>query len=325
MSKVNKKIINTAQQVITTEILALKKLLISINLSFCQAVNLIANTKGRIVCCGVGKSAKILEKISSTFSSIGISSFTLDPTDAGHGSLGAIQKKDILLIASFSGNSSELNHILEYAEKNKVKIVGISSNNKSNLISASNIKIIMPNVTEAGNKNLNMIPTSSSLNLLAIGDCLAISVAYKKKFTKKDFGAIHPSGTLGKNLSQVSKIMLKGKNIPKVNENSSIQDVVLKISSGGLGCVVVLNKAKNVNGIITNGDTNRAIKKFKNIFLKKAKDIMSKRPKTISTKFLVVDALKIMNKKKITVLIVTKNKKPYGIIHMHNILSFFGS
>jgi arabinose-5-phosphate isomerase len=218
-----------------------------------------------------------------------------------------------------------LNHILEYAEKNKVKIVGISSNNKSNLISASNIKIIMPNVTEAGNKNLNMIPTSSSLNLLAIGDCLAISVAYKKKFTKKDFGAIHPSGTLGKNLSQVSKIMLKGKNIPKVNENSSIQDVVLKISSGGLGCVVVLNKAKNVNGIITNGDTNRAIKKFKNIFLKKAKDIMSKRPKTISTKFLVVDALKIMNKKKITVLIVTKNKKPYGIIHMHNILSFLGS
>jgi arabinose-5-phosphate isomerase len=325
MSKVNKKIINTAKQVITTEILALKKLLISINLSFCQAVNLIANTKGRIVCCGVGKSAKILEKISSTFSSIGISSFTLDPTDAGHGSLGAIQKKDILLIASFSGNSSELNHILEYAEKNKVKIVGISSNNKSNLISASNIKIIMPNVTEAGNKNLNMIPTSSSLNLLAIGDCLAISVAYKKKFTKKDFGAIHPSGTLGKNLSQVSKIMLKGKNIPKVNENSSIQDVVLKISSGGLGCVVVLNKAKNVNGIITNGDTNRAIKKFKNIFLKKAKDIMSKRPKTISTKFLVVDALKIMNKKKITVLIVTKNKKPYGIIHMHNILSFLGS
>ena len=325
MSKVNKKIINTAKQVITTEILALKKLLISINLSFCQAVNLIANTKGRIVCCGVGKSAKILEKISSTFSSIGISSFTLDPTDAGHGSLGAIQKKDILLIASFSGNSSELNHILEYAEKNKVKIVGISSNNKSNLISASNIKIIMPNVTEAGNKNLNMIPTSSSLNLLAIGDCLAISVAYKKKFTKKDFGAIHPSGTLGKNLSQVSKIMLKGKNIPKVNENSSIQDVVLKISSGGLGCVVVLNKAKNVNGIITNGDTNRAIKKFKNIFLKKAKDIMSKRPKTISTKFLVVDALKIMNKKKITVLIVTKNKKPHGIIHMHNILSFLGS
>ena len=325
MSKVNKKIINTAKQVITTEILALKKLLISINLSFCQAVNLITNTKGRIVCCGVGKSAKILEKISSTFSSIGISSFTLDPTDAGHGSLGEIQKKDILLIASFSGNSSELNHILEYAEKNKVKIVGISSNNKSNLISASNIKIIMPNVTEAGNKNLNMIPTSSSLNLLAIGDCLAISVACKKKFTKKDFGAIHPSGTLGKNLSQVSKIMLKGKNIPKVNENSSIQDVVLKISSGGLGCVVVLNKAKNVNGIITNGDTNRAIKKFKNIFLKKAKDIMSKRPKTISTKFLVVDALKIMNKKKITVLIVTKNKKPHGIIHMHNILSFLGS
>ena len=188
MSMDNKKIIDSAKQVIAIEILALKKLLGSIDTSFCQAVNTIANAKGRIVCCGVGKSAKILEKISSTFSSIGISSFTLDPTDAGHGSLGALQKKDILLVASFSGNSSELNHILEYAEKNKVKIVGISSNNKSNLISASNIKIIMPNVTEAGNKNLNMIPTSSSLNLLAIGDCLAISVAYKKKFTKLSMG-----------------------------------------------------------------------------------------------------------------------------------------
>jgi arabinose-5-phosphate isomerase len=325
MSKDNKKIIDSAKQVIATEILALKKLLGSIDTSFCQAVNAIANAKGKIVCCGVGKSAKILEKISSTFSSIGISSFTLDPTDAGHGSLGALQKKDILLVASFSGNSSELNHILEYAKKNKIKVMGISSNNQSNLMRSSNIKMLMPSVIEAGNKNLNMIPTSSSLNLLAIGDCLAISVASKKKFSKKNFGAIHPSGSLGKNLSEVSKIMLKGKNIPILNENSSVQNVVLKISSGGLGCVVVLDKKKNVSGMITNGDMNRAIKKFKNIFLKKAGNIMSKKPKTISTKILVVDALKIMNKKKITTLIVTKNKKPYGIVHMHDILSFLGS
>ena len=321
----NRKIIHSAKQVIAKEILALKKLLGSIDTSFCQAVNIITNTKGRIVCCGVGKSAKILEKISSTFSSIGISSFTLDPTDAGHGSLGALQKKDILIIASFSGNSSELNHILEYAKENKIKVIGISSNNQSNLMKGSNVKILMPSVIEAGNKNLNMIPTSSSLNLLAIGDCLAISIASEKNFNKRDFGAIHPSGSLGKNLSEVSKIMLKGKKIPTVYENSSIQDVVLKISSGGLGCVVVLDKKKNVRGIVTNGDMNRTIKKFKNIFLKKAVDIMSKKPKTISTKVLVVNALEIMNKKKITALIVTKNKKPHGIVHMHDILTFLGS
>jgi arabinose-5-phosphate isomerase len=322
---VNKKIIYSAKQVISTEILALKKLLGSIDASFCQAVNVITNTKGRIVCCGVGKSAKILEKISSTFSSIGISGFTLDPTDAGHGSLGALKKKDILLMASFSGNSYELNHVLEYAKKNKIKIIGISSNKQSNLMKTSDIKILMPSVIEAGNKNLNMIPTSSSLNLLAIGDCLAISVAGEKKFSKKDFGAIHPSGSLGKNLSEVSKIMIKGKNIPTVDKDSSIQDVVIKISSGGLGCVVVTDKKKNMYGFITDGDINRAIKKFKNIFFKRAGDIMSKKPKIISTKILVVDALKIMNEQKITVLIVTKSKKPYGIVHMHDILSFLGS
>ena len=321
----NKSIINIANKVIGTEIEGLKKLSKSINISFAQAVNTINNSKGRIVCCGVGKSAKILEKISSTLSSIGIASFTLDPTDAGHGSLGAICKGDVLIIASFSGNSSELNSILGYAKKNKIKIIGISSNLKSNLIKLSNVKILIPKVAEAGNKHLNMIPTSSSINLLALGDCMAIALATKNKFDKKEFGKLHPSGSIGKNLSDISQIMIARKSIPFVHEDSSLQKTVIKISSGRLGGVVVTNKRKQVCGFISDGDINRAIKKFKNIFLKKSKDIMTKKPTYISNTCMVTEALAIMNRKKITILLVAKNKKLYGLVHMHDILSFLNS
>lgn len=320
----NKKIKKTATSVINTEILALIKLKKSINNSFCKAISLISKTKGRIICCGVGKSAKILEKISSTLSSIGISSFTLDPTDAGHGSLGAIQKHDTLIIASFSGNSTELSNILKFTKKNSIKTIGISSNKNSNLMKLSKVKILMPRVKEAGNEDLDMIPTSSSTNLLALGDCLAITLATKKKFDKKEFSKLHPSGTLGKNLSEVSEIMIAKNKVPIVSRKSSIQKIVMKISSGKLGCAVVVDN-KKISGFISDGDMSRAIKKYKNIFSKNAEDIMSKTPMTISSNCLIIDALKIMNKNKITALVVGGKNKILGLVHMHNVLSFLNS
>ena len=170
-----------------------------------------------------------------------------------------------------------------------------------------------------------MIPTSSSINLLALGDCMAIALATKNKFDKKKFGKFHPSGSIGKNLSDISQIMITKKNIPLVSEDSSLQKTVMKISSGRLGCVIVTNKKKQVCGFISDGDINRAIKKFKNIFLKKSKDIMSKKPTYISNTCMVTEALEIMNRKKITVLLVTKNKKLHGLVHMHDVLSFLNS
>ena len=321
----NKKIINTAKNVIKTEITALKKLQNTIDNSFCKAINLIAKSKGRIICCGVGKSAKILEKISSTLSSVGISSFTLDPTDANHGSLGAIKKKDILLIASFSGNSSELNNILKYAKKNSIKIIGISSNANSTLINYSKIKILMPKIKEAGNNNLNMIPTSSSTNLLALGDSIAITLAIKNNFNRNNFGKLHPSGALGKNLTEISEIMITGNKIPFIKQNSSIKNVVTKISNGKLGCAIVVNNSKKICGFVSDGDMSRAIKKYKDIFSKTAKDIMSKKPKIIPGNFLIADALNLMNREKITALIIAKKKKILGLVHMHNILSYLKS
>ena len=318
------KLITSARKVISAEIVALKKLSQSIDSSFIKTIDLLHKVKGRVICCGVGKSAKILEKISSTLSSIGISSFTLDPTDAGHGSLGAIKKNDILMIASFSGNSSELANIIKYAKKLSVKIIGISSNKQSNLIQSSNIKIIMPKVKEAGNQELDMIPTSSSINLLSLGDCIAICLAERKKFNKRNFGAFHPSGSLGKNLSTVEEIMITGKNLPIVEEKTPIKNTVLTISSKRLGCAIVV-KNKKVTGFVSDGDMSRGIKKFSNIFQKKTKDIMSKKPLSISKNCLIVDALRLMNEKKITALIILEKKKLKGVIHMHNILSFMNS
>jgi len=291
------KLITSARKVISAEIVALKKLSQSIDASFIKTIDLLHKVKGRVICCGVGKSAKILEKISSTLSSIGISSFTLDPTDAGHGSLGAIKKNDILMIASFSGNSSELGNIIKYAKKLSVKIIGISSNQQSNLIQSSNIKIIMPKVKEAGNQELDMIPTSSSINLLSLGDCIAICLAERKKFNKRNFGAFHPSGSLGKNLSTVEEIMITGKNLPIVEETTPIKNTVLTISTKRLGCAIVV-KNKKVTGFLSDGDMSRGIKKYSNIFQKKTKDIMSKKPLSISKDCLIIDALKLMNEKK---------------------------
>jgi len=178
---------------------------------------------------------------------------------------------------------------------------------------------------EAGNKNLDMIPTSSSTNLLALGDCLAISLASRNNFNKKKFGSLHPSGLLGKNLAEISEIMITGSKIPIVKKNSKLKDVVLKISSGQLGCVIVTDKSRKIAGFISNGDMSRAIKKYQDIFKKKASDIMSNKPKTITKNCLIIDALNIMNNEKITVLIVSKNRKILGLVHLHDILSFLNS
>lgn len=323
--KINKnKFIQSARGVILSEIAALKKLSGSIDTSFAEAINLLYNVKGRVICCGVGKSAKILEKISSTLSSIGTSSFTLDPTDAGHGSLGAVKKNDILIIASFSGNSSELSSILKFAKKLSIKIIGISSNPNSNLIKSSKVKIIMPQVKEAGKNELDMIPTSSSINLLSLGDCIAIVLAERKKFNKKNFGSLHPSGSLGKNLSLIREIMVTGKNIPLVQENTPVKNVVLTIGSKRLGCAIVTS-GKIIKGFISDGDMNRAIKKYPDFFEKKAKDIMSKKPLSVSQNCLIINGLKLMNQKKITVLLVVNKKKLVGITHLHDVLTFLNS
>ena len=193
-----------AQKVIDLEIKALKKLKSSIDNSFNEAVRVITKCQSKIILCGVGKSGLIAAKIAATLSSVGTPSFSLSANDCSHGDLGSISKKDVLILISYSGSTEELKNIIKYANRNKITLIGIMSKKNSILYKASDIKLLIPEVTEAG---LGIVPTSSTINQLSIGDALAVATLDKKKINKQDFKKYHPSGNLGAKLKTVEEIM----------------------------------------------------------------------------------------------------------------------
>tara|TARA_B100000963_G_scaffold186121_1_gene161835 strand:+ start:2697 stop:3671 length:975 start_codon:yes stop_codon:yes gene_type:complete len=320
--KSEKQIVNFGKKIIKEEIVSIQKVQKSLNLSFAKAVNLINNTKGNIVFTGVGKSKLILEKTCGTFSSLGISSYILDANQASHGGLGSLQKNDTLVIASNSGNTNELISIFKFAKKYKIKIIGISSNSKSQLFKNSDINIIYPKIKEAGDKNFSLVPTSSTTILTCIGDALAITVAKKRKFKISKFGEHHPHGSIGKSLTPIKELLITGNKIPYVNRDTFFSKILTAISSKRLGCVIVKEKKTKKLSIITDGDTARAASKFSNLQRLKAKDIMTKNPTFVDEKILAPEALALMNKKRITVLLVRSKGKFKGVVNIHSILQF---
>ncbi len=314
-------ILNFGKKIIKEEILSIQKIQKSLNLNFSKAVNLICNTKGNIVFSGVGKSKLILEKTCGTFSSLGISSYVLDANQASHGGLGSLQKNDTLVIASNSGNTNELVAIFKYAKKYKIKIIGISSNSKSQLSKNANINIIYPKIKEAGDKNFSLVPTSSTTILTCIGDALAITVAKKRNFKISMFGEHHPHGSIGKSLTPIKDLLITGNKIPYVHKDAIFSKILSAISSKRLGCVLVKGK-KNKLSIITDGDTARAASKFSNIQYLRATNIMTKNPTFVDEMILAPEALEIMNKKRITILLVRSKGKFKGLISIHSIIEF---
>ena len=310
-----------AKNVIELEIQALKKLKNSINDSFNQAVRTIVKCQSKIIFCGVGKSSKISAKLSSTFSSIGSPSFTLSAGDASHGDLGSISKKDVLILISYSGETNELKNIIQYAKRNKIILIGIVSKKNSILYKASDIKLYIPEVKEAGH---GIVPTSSTTTQLAMGDALAIASMEFKKFGRLDFKKFHPSGSLGAKLKTVEDLMVTGDKIPFINENEKMKSALKIMSSKKLGILIIRNKRNLTIGIVTDGDLKRAMQKNKDIQNLTVKNIMTKNPMSIDRNELAAKALNLMNsKKKITSLCVynKSNKlKTIGIIHIHNIL-----
>ena len=322
--KSEKQILSFGKKLIKEEINALLKVQKNLNINFSKAVNLINNTKGNIVFTGVGKSKLILEKTCGTFSSLGISSYVLDANQASHGSLGNLQKNDTLIIASNSGNTNELITILKFAKKYKIKIIGISSNSKSQLFKNSDINIIYPKVKEIGDINFKLVPTSSTTALTGIGDALAISVAKLRGFKIKEFGETHPSGSIGKALTPIKDLLITGKNIPFINSKDSFSKILSVIASKRLGCALVRDKSSKKISIVTDGDCSRAAAKYKNLSLIKAEDIMTRNPNFINEMSFVPDALSAMNKKRITVLLVKSKGKFKGLVSIHTILEFLG-
>ena len=309
-----------AKDVIDLEIIALKKLKKSINNSFDKAVNVISKCQSKVIICGVGKSGLIGAKIAATLSSVGTPSFSLSANDCSHGDLGSISKKDILILISYSGSTEELKNIIKYANRNKITLIGIMSKKNSLLYKASDIKILTPEVTEAG---LGIVPTSSTINQLSIGDALAVATLKKKKISKKDFKKFHPSGNLGAKLKTVEDLMLTKNNIPFINENSNMKNALKIITNKKLGTLIVINKKGITKGIITDGQIRRMSQKNENLHKLKVKEIMTRNPLKVDKETLGVKALSIMNENKITSLCVydnLKKNKTIGIVHIHNII-----
>jgi len=320
----NKDYIKLARKSAAKQISELKKINKVFNSSFSKAVESIYNCKGKVICSGVGKSGLIGRKISATLSSVGVSSFFLNPSEANHGDLGQIDKKDILLVFSYSGNTVELSNMLKYANRYNIKVIGIASNANSILLKASDIKILIPKVQEAD--PTGMVPTSSTSITLLLGDCLAVALMNKIKFSKERFKVFHPGGNIGQTLLLVKDIMVSGSKIPKVKITSNIKEASSKITKFKLGLAIVMKK-NIVAGILTDGDARRSLRY--NHKSQSLSNIMTPNPLFISENSTASKALAIMNKKKITSLLVTsekdlnrKNKKIIGIVHIHSLLQF---
>ncbi len=314
-----KKFILTAKDVINLEIKALQKLKKNINNSFNEAVVQISKCQSKVILCGVGKSGLIASKIAATLASVGTPSFSISASEASHGDLGMISKKDILILISNSGETKELKNIIQYANRNKILLIGIVSKKDSILYRASDIKLLIPIVKEAA----GIVPTSSTTSQLALGDALAISTMKYKKFGKLDFKKLHPSGSLGAQLKTVEDIMIKGNKIPFVRENLRMSIALKILSEKKLGILVVRDKSKKTIGIVTDGNIRRVSQKNSDFHNLLVKEIMTKKPVSVDKNELAAKALSIMNNRKITSLVVFEQKKPYitiGVVHVHTIL-----
>ena len=313
-----------AKKTVQTELPALKKLSASFDRSsqFSKAVNLISKIKGKCLVVGVGKSYLVGLKVAATLSSLGTPSVAFSANDLQHGGLGAIQKNhDALLVFSVSGESAELNSILRYANRHNVSVIGVSCKSFSMLLRYSTIKILLPKVIEAGH---SLAPTSSSLNFLSWGDSLAIACMRRKKWTNNKFIITHPSGSLATALVQVKDIMAKGKEIPLISSNKTVRAAIAEMSKKKLGLVCCREKNRKIN-ILTDGDIRRH---SNNLYKKTISKVSSKNPAWISDDATALSAIEKMNSKKITALLVARNKDinkkikdVVGVIHLHHCLS----
>ena len=315
MAKTN--YIKIAKKSAGIQISELKKVNKVFNKSFAKAADALVNCKGKVICAGVGKSGLIARKVSATLSSIGVSSFFCDPGTARHGDMGQIQKKDVLLIFSYSGNSEELSDMLNFANRFGIRVIGVASSKDSILLKASDIKLLLPKVKEADITSL--VPTSSTTITLVLGDALCAAIQHKKRFSKEIFKRYHKGGRLGRTLLLVKDIMVTGKKIPIIDRNKTIEQAVKVISSKKLGLVLVTKKGK-VFSICTDGDARRGLGHYSE--KDKIEKIATRNPLKIDEDTTAHRALAIMNQKKITSLIVSsKSGKVKGICHIHNLLS----
>ena len=272
--------------------------------------------KGKVVFSGVGKSGNIGAKLASTFSSLGTPSFFMHPVEARHGDLGMLDKHDILLLISYSGEAIELLPVIDFAKRFGNKIISISKNENSTLAKNSDIPLILPNLGEAG--SFGIAPTISSTNTLALGDALAMALLSYRGFSKEQFKILHPGGALGRGLSLIFDIMHRKIPIVKVSDN--MQNALIEMTKFGFGCVGVINSKTELVGIITDGDLRRRMSP--DLLTKRTIEVMTANPISVSKNITASELLRTMEEKKITnVFVVNEDNEPIGLVHIHDLLT----
>ena len=314
----NSKSVEISSQVIDIQIDAINKLKKSINKDFDEIIAHLSKIKGRIIVTGIGKSAIIGMKISSTLNSTGSPSIFMHGSDALHGDLGTITKDDTLIYLSKSGNNSDTIELINNLNKRKIDVIAITANKDSYLAKKSKFTIYMPIEKEACPNNL--APTTSSGIQLLVGDMISICLMTLNEFDEKSFAKFHPAGTLGKKLTTTTGDLINFENKPEVKINSKFSDAINEISSKMLGATAVLKNEKIV-GIITDGDVRRILEKYDDPLNVPLSKIIKKAPMTVKHSLLAIDALQIMNDNKITNLVVTKKEKYLGMLHIHDIIN----
>ena len=314
-------IIQKGKEIIRIEAEAVANLSESINDQFVKAINTISESKGRVVLTGMGKSGLIARKIVATLNSTGTAAIYLHPTDALHGDLGMVRKEDVVILISKSGNTEEIANLLPMLKRLGVKMIAMCGSESSRIAKECDIFLNISVKEEACPYDL--APTASTTATLAMGDALSVVLLQTRNFTIEDFAFLHPGGSLGKRLSlKISEIMIKDERVPIVEEDASLKDVIIEITSKRLGTTCVVNSSGVLTGIITDGDLRRLLEKTLEIKNLIAKDIMTRKPKVLKENYLASFALQQMENYKITSLIITGDgNKPIGIVHLHDLIN----
>ena len=307
-----------ARKVLQTEAAAVLALVDRVDQRFAQAVTLICQCKGRVIVTGMGKSGIVCRKLAATFASTGTPAFFLHPAEAVHGDLGVIQADDVVIAMSYSGETEELTRVLETLKRIGAPLIAFTGDVKSTLAQAANVALDCSVSEEAC--PMNLVPTASTTAALALGDALAMSVLVEKGFKPEDFANLHPGGKLGKKLKRVEQLMSAGDALPVVQLHAAMRDVIYEMSRKKLGMTTVVEKDGRLAGIITDGDLRRKMATTPNILDLAARDVMTINPVAIPHTTLAVEALALMEQRKITsIVVIDAERRVEGVVHLHDL------
>jgi len=315
--------LDTARKVVQTELEALQGLLKRLagadGKSFEQAVERVFACTGRVIVTGMGKSGIIGQKIAATFASTGTPAFFLHPAEAAHGDVGMLVKGDVLVAMSYGGETEEINQLLPTAKRLGIGVIALTGNKKSTLAQAADVVLDISVEREAC--SLNLAPTASTAAMMAMGDALAIALLERRGFKEEDFARLHPGGRLGKQLQRVEALMHTGDDLPRVSPSTPMPDVIYEMSRKGLGLAAVVEDSRKLVGIITDGDLRRLMQKRKDEALHlTAGEAMSRAPVTLPKTELAATALRLMEERKITsILVVDDQQRLEGVLHLHDL------